>query len=170
VLKTQICITRPQCVNFVDLKWIVKMVTIYNTITCTHGSWEGVWWEGRSWVLVFHIHLHNPVIEHYTGTLEFVQKAVPDARRATEPREGPSPVTPKNALRTSYISYNLNYGYVCSILNWPSEIFFCSIILSGLMFCLKTFSHCSTSPTHSSSSKPLLSVWKTRIAAVDTEL
>jgi hypothetical protein len=73
------------------------MLTIYSKIIYTHECWGGVWWEGRSRVWMYYFELYSPSIKHSTGTLEFVQKAMPGAKRATEPRGGPSSVTPKNA-------------------------------------------------------------------------
>jgi hypothetical protein len=73
------------------------MLTIYNKITCTHVGWGGMWREGRSRAHMLHFDLHSPRTQHSQGTLGIVQKTMTGARRTTEPRGGPSSVTPKNA-------------------------------------------------------------------------
>jgi len=125
-----------------------EMSTIYNKITCTHEGWREVWREGCSWGLVLPLNLHNPLPQQSTGTLWFVQKAMPGAKRATEPREGPSPVTPKNAssdiLYCSYFTF-----WLCTLnfeLTWQDSLWrlggqFVVIILENLSLCLFWKSH-----------------------------
>jgi len=84
-----------------DLQRVVRdlcpTLYTYNTIICTHEGWGGVWRKGRSWGSVFPFDVYIRRQQHSTVTLRFVRRAIPGARRATEPREGPSPVTPNNA-------------------------------------------------------------------------